>query len=283
MTSCRPRTSPGSQSTSGTWKIRATLVTDSGASAVHSPHAVSTRRACRQSHASIPAYAVAMGSRSNSRDVTTPKPPPPPRAAHSRSGSWVSVARTNVPSASTISAAVIALHCRPCWRAYQLTHPPSDEPTTPTPGAGRVHRGQPDPAGASDDVAPEHAGVGTCRTAGGVDAQPGHRRGAQQDGVAEPARERRGAVAGAQRGDLEVGGCGGAQDPGDLLRVGRVGDRRGVLVDLEVPGHPRLVVEGVARQVHGAAGQPAQRLGMQHGHHLTISAPQHGRGDLRMT
>ena len=82
----------------------------------------------------MPAYAVRTGSRSNSSDVTTPKPPLPPRAAHSRSGVLVSVARTNVPSASTSSAAVIALHCRPCWREYQLTPPPSDEPTTPTPG-----------------------------------------------------------------------------------------------------------------------------------------------------
>ena len=134
ITILRPRSWSGSHSMSGTWKIRATLVTDSGASAVHSPHAVSTRWACRQSHASMPAYAVRTGSRSNSSAVTTPKPPLPPRAAQSRSASWSSVARTNVPSASTSSTAVIALHCRPCWREYQLTPPPSDEPTTPTPG-----------------------------------------------------------------------------------------------------------------------------------------------------
>ncbi len=157
--------------------------------------------------------------------------------------------------------------------------------------AGHVHRGQPDPAGPGDDVAPEHAGLGARRTAGGVDAQPGHRRGAQQDGVAESAGERRCAVAGALGGDPEAGRRGGPHDPGDLLRVGRVGDRCRVLVHLEVPGHPRLVVEGIPRQVDGTAGQPAQRLGvggreargLGHRHHLTIWAPQHGRGDLRMT
>ena len=279
ITILRPRSWAGSHSMSGTWKIRATLVTDSGASAVHSPHAVRTRWACRQSHASMPAYAVRTGSRSNSSAVTTPKPPLPPRAAHSRSASWSSVARTNVPSASTSSTAVIALHCRPCWREYQLTPPPSDEPTTPTPGLDMCMPGQPDAAGPGDDVAPQHAGLGARRTAGGVDAQPGHRRGAQQHGVAEPARERRCAVAGALGRDPEAGRRGGPDDPGDLVGVGRVGDRGRVLVDLEVPRHPRLVVEGVAGQVDGTTGQPAQRLGVGGGegrgtrarHHLTGS------------
>ena len=100
------------------------------------------------------------------------------------------------------------------------------------------------------------------RTAGGVDAQPGHRRGAQQDGVAEPARERRRAVAGALRRDPQAGRGGGADDPATSWRDGRVGDGRRMVVDLEVPGHPRLVVEGVAGQVDGTSAQPAQRLGV---------------------
>ena len=123
--------------------------------------------------------------------------------------------------------------------------------------AGHVLPGEPDAAGPGDDVAPQHAGLGAGRTAGGVDAQPGHGRGAQQHGVAEPARERRCAVAGALRRDPEAGRRGGADDPGDLVGVGRVGDRGRVLVDLEVPRHPRLVVEGVAGQVDGTTRQPA--------------------------
>ena len=237
------------------------LVTVSGASPAHSPQARSTRCACVQSQASIPAYARGTGSRSNSSAVTTPKPPPPPRAAQSSSLSAVSVARTNVPSARTSSTAVSALHCRPPRRAYQLSPPPREEPTTPTPGLVVCRAARPRATGPVDDVSPPHTGADPGGTSLGVDVQLGHGRGPQQDRVLEPAGQRRRTVAGALRGDLEADRGRRADHVRDLGRERRVGHGRGPDVDLQVPRHPDLVEGGVAGQVHGAAAQPAQHVG----------------------
>ena len=128
-----------------------------GSCSAQAAHAVSTSRAWVQSHTSIPVYAVRTGNRSNSSAVTTPNPPPPPRAAHSRSvPSSSSVARTKVPSASTSSAAVIALHCSPCCRAIPAQAAAERRPDHPHRWGWTCAGGEVESPGARDDVTPQH-------------------------------------------------------------------------------------------------------------------------------
>ncbi len=67
----------------------------------------------------------------NVNDVTMPKLPPPPRRAQSRSLWACSLASTNVPSASTTSAAIRLSTVSPKRRDKYPIPPPSVRPATP--------------------------------------------------------------------------------------------------------------------------------------------------------
>ena len=127
-------------------------------------------------------------------------------------------------------------------------------------GRGAVQGGEPVRRDGLDDVDPQRAGTDPGGARGRVDRHLAHRGGADQHGVAQVA-ERTGVVTGALRGDPQTGGRGGADHLDDLVGVGRVGHRRRVLRDGDVPRHPSGVVPGVAGQVDGAAAEQAQTLG----------------------
>ena len=84
-------------------------------------------------------------------------------------------------------------------RPYQFSPPPREEPTTPTLGLDMCRPASRAAPARVDDVAPQHAGADPGGPPRRVDAQLGHRRGAQQHGVAEPAGQRGRAVTGALR------------------------------------------------------------------------------------
>ena len=128
------------------------------------------------------------------------------------------------------------------------------------PGARRVQRREVDPTGSLHHVAPEHSSTDPCSAPGAVDAQLGHGRRPQQDGVTEVAGQRGGAVAGALRCDLQAGGCRRPHHRGDLIGGGRIGHGSGMGVGLEVPGQARLVVRRVPGQVHRTPAEAAQKL-----------------------
>ena len=67
--------------------------------------------------------------------------------------------------------------------------------------------------------------------------------------------ERAGVVAGRLRGDAQPGGAGGADHVGDLVRIGRVRDGGGALVDREVESLASGVVAVVPGQCDGATAE----------------------------
>jgi hypothetical protein len=97
----------------------------------------------------------------------------------------------------------------------------------------------------------KHAGLDPCRASVGVDLDAAHALGLEQDRPVERG-QRRGAVAGALGGDLEVVAGGEADGGGDVL--GALGDDDGnrLLVGGQVPGESRLIPVGVV-----GGGDPA--------------------------
>ena len=260
-TSRRPLTSAGTHASSGACSSRAMLVMVSGASPAHSLQTLSTRWACSQSQASAPAYTRCTGSRSNSSAVTTPKPPPPPAGspqqvavlglggAHERA---VGQHQLDGRERAALQAAVA------CVPAQPTAERGADDADA---GAAGVPGGEPQPAGPVDDVTPADAGTDPGGTPIGVHLQLRHGRGAEQDGVLEPAGERRRTVAGALRGDLESQRRGRADHVCHLGREGGIDHRRRADIGLQVPRQPDLVERGIAGQVHGTAAQPTQHVG----------------------
>ena len=124
-TTPRPRRKSGSSGSGGSCMIRIEVVTESGASAVHSRQACSTSRARSHGNSIMPAYTLRIGISSNSIATTAPKLPPPPRSAQKRSGFSWREACSSRPSAVTTSAESRRLAARPYLRPSQLRPPPS--------------------------------------------------------------------------------------------------------------------------------------------------------------
>ena len=103
----------------------------------------------------------------------------------------------------------------------------------------------------------EDAGLDPGRLRVGVDLDPAHALGLDQDRAVER-RQAGGAVAGALAGDLEAVGGGEGDRLGDVVGALGEGDRLGPLVGGEVPGEPRLVPVGVARGGDRGRRSPAR-------------------------
>lgn len=154
---------------------------------------------------------------------------------------------------------------QPVRSAVPADAAPQGRPDDADRGARHVPGREPRLPCAVDDVAPEDSGTDARGPPLGVDGELRHRRGAQQHRVAEPPGEGRRAVTRALGRHLQPGRGGSAQDGRDLVREGRVGDGGWPGVDVEVPGDPRLVVERVTGQVHGAAAEGAEVLELLRG------------------
>ncbi len=118
-------------------------------------------------------------------------------------------------------------------------------------GRGAGQRAQSVLARRLGELQGEHACLDPRRAGLGVDLDPAHPLGLEQDRSLER-RQGRGAVAGALAGDLEAVLGGEADGRGDVLGALDEGDGDRPLVGGEVPGQPRLVPVGV-----GGGGDPA--------------------------
>ena len=197
-----------------------------------------------------------------------PKSPPPPRSAQNSSGSDSWVTCTSSPSGVTRSTETTLLAVKPCARVNQLTPPPSSRPTTD--GSGLLpHRAiRPVPSSSSHQLAELDAGADDGGALLDVDRDHAEGAGAEEEGVVQGGA---GGVTGGLRGHGDAG-LDRPADGGD--HVGGVGDLEdggGLLVDVDLPGHPGLLPVAV-----GAGDQPAVDDGAQG---VPVDAADRARGE----
>src|SRR5215469_9232623 len=123
--------SSGNGGPGGTLSIATKPFISSGACVMNSLYHFITSAASSSFQSIGPAQTVCTGWPSNKNDVTTPKFPPPPRIAQNKSGFSLALATTNLPSASTRSAASRLSMVRPYFRVRCPSPPPSVKPPTP--------------------------------------------------------------------------------------------------------------------------------------------------------
>ena len=116
--------------------------------------------------------------------------------------------------------------------------------------------------GRLDGVKPERSALDPSDTADGVDDDPAHPIGAEQDDVLEALRgERPGVVPSALRRDPEARGARRTNNGLDVGNVTRHRDSGRTLVDGDVPREPGAVVLGVTREVEGSVAKASEAGG----------------------
>ncbi len=126
-------------------------------------------------------------------------------------------------------------------------------------GRGARHRAKVVLLRGGAELGDEDAGLDPGGLRLGVDLDPAHALGLDQDRPFERARQAEGAVPGPLAGDAQVVLGGEADRLGDVVGALDEGDRLGALVGGEVPGEARLVPVGIARGGNAAGDrQPGE-------------------------
>jgi hypothetical protein len=130
----------------------------------------------------------------------------------------------------------------------------------PDVGRGPRHPAEPMPVGRLAHLQRQHPGLDPGRLRLGVDLDPAHADGPDQDGVVE-GRERGGAVAGPLARDPEAGVGGEAHGRDDVL--GALDQRQGARIEVggQVPAMADLVPVGVIRGGHSPRDREVVEVG----------------------